>query len=260
MNKANLIYELFIDARGCYYEILVNDVPVYFHYNVGATAFRLPINSFIVNSGEQKISLKMISIVAGKSFPQGTEISLVIDTYPNGEPRERENVITYKTKTFKEKNLGIFAEEIVFSASVPYELTDWKHGADLSNEDKNILRRELEKKYVEYTDTFKKADLSNYKELTKLRQGDIFKAMYYTIEQKSLAENSYFNGIHHDKIKFHPLENYRLVFYGNGRLIGLQKNLEAPGIFIDNEDESEAFMEYILFYKRSKSSPLEIVF
>lgn len=70
------IYELYIDARGCYFEILVNDVPVYFHYNIGATSFRLPTNNYIAQSGEQLISLRMLSVVEGKPFPEGAEVSL----------------------------------------------------------------------------------------------------------------------------------------------------------------------------------------
>lgn len=75
-----------------------------------------------------------------------------------------------------------------------------------------------------------------------------------------MAENSYVDGIQNEKIKLFPLENYQLAFYGNGKLVGLQKLKDAPGVFIDNEDEKDAFMEYILFYKKDKNSPLEIIF
>lgn len=255
----NPIYELFIDARGCYFEILINDVPLYFHYEVGATAFRLPINGFIPKSGEQKISLKMISVAEGKPFPQGAEVSLTIDAYPKGEPRERKTVLSYKTQPFDVKNAGIFADQKLFTANVPYELTDWTQGVDLSKEDEAALKKEIEKKYIEYTDAFKNNNLAKYKELTKLRQENIFKSMYYTDEQKKQAEKSYISGISNDKVKLYPLENYKLVFYGNGRLVGLQKAKEAPGIFINNQDEKDAFMEYILFYRKSSDLSLEII-
>jgi len=256
---AKSIYELFIDARGCYFEILINDVPVYFHYEVGATALRLPINGFISKSGEQKISLKMLSVADGKPFPQGAEVSLTIDEYPKGEARERKTVLSYKTKPFDEKNIGVFADEKIFASNVPYQLTDWRQGIDLTKENPDILRKEIEKKYIEYTEAFKNADLSKYKHLTKLRQENIFTSMYYTDEQKKQAEKSYVSGIENNKIKLYPLENYKLVFYGNGKLVGLQKIKEAPGLYIDNEDEKEAFMEYILFYRKTSNSPLEII-
>lgn len=256
---AQPIYELFIDARGCYFEILINNVPVYFHYNIGATAFRLPINGFISKSGEQKISLKMLSVSDGKPFPQGAEVSLTIDEYPKGQARDRKTVFSYKTKPFNEKNTGIFNDEKSFASNVPYELTDWGQGVDLTKENSDKLRKEIEKKYIEYTEAFKSADLSKYKELTKQRQENIFTSMYYTEEQKKQAEKSYVSGIKNSKVKLYPLENYKLVFYGNGKLVGLQKIKEAPGLYVDNEDEREAFMEYILFYRKTSNSPLEII-
>ncbi|WP_347217732.1 hypothetical protein [Chryseobacterium sp.] len=254
-----LMYELAIDARGCYFEVYINDVPVYFHYNVGATAFRLPVNSFIPKSGEQRISLKMFSVVEGKPFPSGAEVSLKIDEYPKGEARERKTKFSYKTPSLESKNSGNFADEKSFVANVPYELTDWSQGIDLSKEDHTVIMKELEKKYMEYTDAFKSADLSKYKELTKLRQDNIFTSMYYSKEQREQTESVYVSGIQNNKVRFFPLENYKVAFYGNGRLVGLQKKGDAPGVFIDNEDEKEAFMEYILFYRKNKNAPLEIV-
>lgn len=253
------MYELAIDARGCYFEVYINDVPVYFHYNVGATAFRLPVNSFIPKSGDQRISLKMFSVIEGKPLPVGAEVSLTIDEYPKGEARERKTKFSYKTPAIESKNSGSFANEKSFVANVPYELIDWKQGVDLTKEDHVIVMKELEKKYVEYTDAFKNADLPKYKQLTKLRQDNVFTSMYYSKEQREQAENAYVSGVQNNKVKLFPLENYKMVFYGNGKLVGLQKNGDAPGVFIDNEDEKEAFVEYILFYRKSKNSPLEII-
>lgn len=253
------MYELAIDARGCYFEVYINDVPVYFHYNIGATAFRLPVNSFIPKSGDQRISLKMFSVVEGKPFPSGAEVSLTIDEYPKGEARERKTKFSYKTPSVEAENTGNFADEKSFVANVPYELTDWRQGQDLSKENPTALIKELGKKYIEYTDAFKNADLSKYKQLTKLRQDNVFTSMYFSKEQREQAENSYVSGIQNGKVKLFPLENYKLVFYGNSKLVGLQKKGDAPGVFIDNEDEKDAFMEYILFYRKNKNSPLEIV-
>lgn len=83
--------------------------------------------------------------------------------------------------------------------------------------------------------------------------------MYYTAEEKKQADKSSVSGIENSKVKLYPLENYKLVFYGNGKLVGLQKIKEAPGLYVDNEDEREAFMEYILFYRKTSNSPLEII-
>ena len=125
-----------------------------------------------------------------KLFPQGAEVSLTIDEYPKGDPRERKTVFNYKTKPFEEKNKGILLIEETFPANVGYTLTDWKEGVDLSKEDEDLVRKEIEKKYIDFTATFKNQDLSKYKEITELRQEKAFISMYYDYKQKKLAEKS----------------------------------------------------------------------
>jgi hypothetical protein len=201
----------------------------------------------------------MISVVEGKLFPQGAEVTLKVDEYQKDAPRERRTVLNYKTPSFEKDNKGVFISEKEFSANIPYELVNWQNGIDISKENKDDLKNKLGKIYQEYTDAFKNKDLSKYKEMTKLRQENIFKSMYYTDSQIKQAEKSYIDGIQNDKVKFYPLENYQLVFYGNGKLVGLRKKDDAPGVFIDSEDERDAFMEYILFYKKTTDSPLVII-
>lgn len=259
MNNEKPVYEIHIDARGCYFEVLVNGVPLYFHYNLGATSFRIPINNYITKTGKQEIRLKILS-VDGKPFPGSTEVSLTIDEYSKGMPKERKSIFIFKTPVFDTTNRGIDSFSNVFMAKVPYELVDWQTGIDLTKESREKLQKELENAYKEYTLAFKTKDLNSYKQLTKLRQENAFTSMYYDEEQKEKAEKSYLDGLNNEKVMLYPLENYQVVFYGDGKLVGLQKPKDAPGIYIDNENKKDAFMEYILFYRRTNSSPLEIIF
>lgn len=252
------IYELAIEAQGCYLEVYVNDVPVYFNYNIGAAVFRMPVNNFIPKSGEQKISLKMVS-VDGKPFSSNTVASITINEYPKGEVQRRKSVFSYQTTPFEPVNTGHFTLEKSFEANIPYELIDWRQGVDLTKEDPEIIRKEIEKVYKDYTEAFKNADLSKYKKLARWRQENTFTSMYYTQNQITEVEKSYVGGIQNHKVKFFPLENYKLVFYGNGKLAGLQKKNEAPGIYIDNENNDDTFIEYILLYRKNKNAPLEVI-
>ncbi|BAP30679.1 uncharacterized protein CHSO_1642 [Chryseobacterium sp. StRB126] len=252
------IYELEIEAQGCYLEVYVNDVPVYFNYNMGATVLRMPINNFIPKSGSQKVSFKMVS-VDRKPFSTNTYASLTINEYPKGETQQKKPVFSYQTFPFESENAGSFGIENSFEANIPYQLIDWRKGVDLTKEDPEAVRKEIEKVYKDYTEAFKKADLSKYKTLAKWRQENIFTSMYYTQDQKSQVEKSYVDEIQNQKVKLFPLENYKLVFYGNGKLAGLQKKNEAPGIYIDSENKDDAFLEYILLYRKSKDAPLEVI-
>ncbi|SDI19585.1 hypothetical protein [Chryseobacterium jejuense] len=252
------IYELAVEAQGCYLEVYVNDVPVYFNYNIGATVLRMPINNFIPKSGGQKVSFKMIS-VDGKPFSTNTYASLTINEYPKGETQQKKTVFSYQTSPFESENEGSFSIENSFETNIPYQLIDWRQGVDLTKEDPEIIRKEIEEIYRDYTEAFKNADLSKYKKLVKWRQENAFASMYYTQDQRTEVEKSYVDGIQNQKVKLFPLENYKLVFYGNGKLAGFQKKNEAPGIYIDSENKDDAFLEYILLYRKSKNAPLEVI-
>ncbi|WET49398.1 hypothetical protein PYS58_23055 [Chryseobacterium indologenes] len=258
MKSNQPIYELAIEAQGCYLEVYVNDVPVYFNYNIGTAVFRIPVNNFIPKSGEQKISLKMVS-VDGKQFSSNTKTSITINEYPKGETQQRKSIFSYQTTPFKPENTGSFTLEKSFEANVPYELIDWRQGVDLTKEDPEIIRKEIEKVYKDYTEAFKNADLSKYKKLARRRQDNTFTSMYYTQDQITELEKSYVGGIQNHKVKLFPLENYKLVFYGNGKLAGLQKKNETPGIYIDSENKGDTFLEYILLYRKNKNAPLEVI-
>ena len=252
------IYELLIDARGCYFELLVNDIPFYFHYKVGATSFRLPVNNFIPKSGKQSITLKMLSVNEGKEFPVGAEVILKIEEFEKPTPKERKPIIEYKTPDLKTHTNGVFADKKTFNAEVPYTLS-YVNSIDLNHYDNAVLRKELEQVYIKYTDAFKKNDLSAYKKLTAERQENIFTSLYIDNEKRKKQEASYLSGVTHSLVKLYPLEAYKLVFYNNNKFVGLQMIHEAPGIYIDNEKEEDAFIEYILFHKKTASSPLSVV-
>ncbi|TCD27824.1 hypothetical protein EZ456_07705 [Pedobacter psychrodurus] len=252
------IYELLIDARGCYFELLINDIPFYFHYKVGATSFRLPVNNFIPKSGKQSITLKMLSINEGDGFPVGAEVVLKMEEFEKNTPKERKAVMDYKTPDLKTYTTGVFTDKKIFNADVPYTLS-YVDSIDLSKIDHSILRETLEKEYIKYTNAFKKNDLSAYQELTSERQENIFTSLYVDSEKRKKQEASYLSGVTHNLVKLYPLKSYRLVFYNNNKFVGLQMLNEAPGIYIDNEKEEDAFIEYILFRKKTSGSPISIV-
>ncbi|MCX2496198.1 hypothetical protein OQX63_22070 [Pedobacter sp. PF22-3] len=252
------IYELFIDARGCYFELLVNDIPFYFHYKLGATSFRLPINNFIPKSGKQSITLKMLSVNEGEEFPVGAEVILKIETFEKNTPKERKDVMDYKTPDLKTYTAGVFTDNKIFDADVPYTLS-YVDSADLKKIDQTILRETLEKEYIKYTDAFKNNDLAAYQKLTSERQENIFTSLYVDSERRKKQEASYLSGVMHHLVKLHPLKSYRLVFYNNDKFVGLQMLNEAPGVYIDNEKEEDAFIEYVLFHKKTANSPISIV-
>jgi hypothetical protein len=255
---AKPIYELFIDARGCYFELFVNDIPFYFHYKVGATSFRLPVNNFIPKSGKQSVTLKMLSVNEGEVFPVGAEVILKVEEFEKHTPKERKAVMDYKTPDLKTYTTGVFTEKKIFNADVPYTLS-YVDSVDLKKIDQTVLRETLGKEYMKYTDAFKKNDLDAYQKLTRERQENIFTSLYVDDERRKKQEASYLNGVAHNLVKLHPLETYQLVFYNNNKFVGLQMLGEAPGIYIDNEKEEDAFIEYILFHKKTANSPLSIV-
>ncbi|TDO20709.1 hypothetical protein [Pedobacter duraquae] len=252
------IYELYIDAKGGFFELLVNDIPFYFYYNVGATAFRLNINSFIPKSGLQHLSLRMLCVEPGEPFPEGASVELKIERYEKGNPRERTAVLDYRNMQLSDNKTGIFLHQQSFTAEVPYTLS-LANSVSLDNYNEEILRKEMEDAYREYTEAMRTNDLSKYKALTAERQENIFTSLYVDQASRNKQEAGYLKGINHQQVKLYPMQHYKLAFYDNKKLVGLQKIKDAPGIYIDSTNPEDAFIEYIIFHKKSAASPLTIV-
>ena len=137
-------------------EIYVNDMPVFKAYDTSGYNIGQDINYMILQSGEQKIHYKIFS------QKKETYVGIEIYTINNKNKKDIETIKKYE-KTIQMPASGVYEEEIVFDALVPYENKGWSDGQDLRKLDKDRLQKAVvayyQKMWDIYNDKYKKEKL-----------------------------------------------------------------------------------------------------
>ena len=163
---------------GCNFELLINGFPVMRYYGEGDGAMNasLPINTAILNKGEQRWKIRVfpvhdISETDGKAISisrptidTGARVEMSIEgvrfTKGEGVQKITGKVVNFEAPLKKDERTGnnVFADagkpyveySGTFYAEVPYELEGWQNSVDLSKEDPKLLEAELLKEYEKY--------------------------------------------------------------------------------------------------------------
>jgi len=242
------MYYLRINKVNCLYEVLVNDFPVDKMYELGYNAAPTEINQVILKSGIQKVTYRLYPIgnLMAENYEgnhptietliNDTEIEIEVirvDDYRTYNSTYQEKTVLKHTSLKKEKTDHFIATgqkyyeySFTFDATVPYKNEGWLSGQDLTQFDQKLLNQKIIEYYQAYQEILQKKDANtearvNFKE--ELRNSI---ALYR--ERKDILEvwNEYMRTFWVEK-DFQPLENYKTMFYGEGRIVSLrQSNIE----------------------------------
>lgn len=217
------------------YEVLVNDIPVYKHYRETQLISPIEINYAILKSGSQKVTFRLYSF-DDNGFADNNGINLRILTRDKkdvdrvGLGKAPEKLLLEREILVNKKGEKYFEGEITFEAEVPYENIGWSEGQDLTKFDQKELENAVvafyQKMWNIYNDESKKEEQFP---LIVEREREIARSKYYSPKdlEEILKENllPYTNSTY----EMLPLENYKMVFYGDGKSVALeQATLELP--------------------------------
>lgn len=257
---------------GCQFEILVNDVPVMKKIGTkGAMISSVPINSCILESGKQKVKIKLYPnigkdklISTNKNSPLSLSISFRKDAWDNQNLNEI-NVFELPPIIVPEIGLDYFEKEYEFDAEVPYKFDGWKMSKDLTKIP-NIEDKVLNK-YKEIYNLLEKKDYLSFEKLKKNKDKEM--NISFFLKPQEIVEGSNF-----DKAAFiekdaliQPLVNVRVVFYGYNKLVTLE-NIKDKGSALrtiinhptkDGKLKQETIKFPILFHMPQNSNELEII-
>lgn len=175
---------------------------------------------------------------------------------------KRREVLSFPHITFtNDIQLPVFkTETLYFQAEVPYHLEGWTNSISLEKEDKNKLLKELDEWYNDFYDIFTKQDLSKYIQLTEQRTKEINTSFYLSDEE--IEGLDYFKNIPKN-LKKVPLDNYELVFYADGKLVGLRIPHELSGfkfqLDLKEPEKNDNFIEMALFHRKQPDAKLSII-
>lgn len=238
-----------ISTSNCSFEILINDIPVIkYKDNSGGSlsGSYFPLNWDITQKGPQKIIVRLSpgfnqntkSMHKTLMKNSGVQINIVKSFITKDKSwGDEEEVKTYTTpqKMLEGKEVATFdgktyfEDSFTFEANVPYQINTLDKAETLSTNDKEKLKaleKEVLAKYNEVRDIYMKGtkdDLANafYNKEQRLAQ-----QMYLSLEEiKNSWDNDYQFRTDPDLEFFDlkPVENYKMTFYANGRLVCLEK-------------------------------------
>lgn len=243
-------YYFYVGNSLCVYEILINDFPIQKSFKYEQQATPIYINYGIVKSGKQKVTYRIYP--APTEYNGGKDVfdpetQFDVEVYVNDNARGlqigEETLITeYKAPTkirmagsnsdialkeFEGKGQKYYEHSFYFNAEVPYQILDWSLGQDLTK----LNQKDLEKSVVAfYLERRKEIEDKNYDAIasrvyTPLKEQ--FKSEYSDKNEIKKGWSELFKSFSNPSYKLQPFENYKMVFYGDGRMVALeQKNID----------------------------------
>lgn len=255
-------YFLLTVTKGCSFRVLLNDIPIKEHFAGWSFDGELFLNQFIAKSGIQKLKIEFYPVKGHEenSFDDERPIHLEVRKFIKGDTPD---LLDYDTISINpipkiEKGTTHYVYETEFHADVPYNipildecirLDTIPNIEELVKEQYNELKTLYEKrKYAQFLQKFdisrQRIAVANY-----YREGRMEKENKWVIDAMKEAYK-----------KVAPIENYKLLFYGNGKLVTLTDKTDSLATF-RLDDGGDSFWP-VTFYlgKRKSSDKLEILF
>ena len=226
------IYEVYFEFGYCYIELYINDILAYKNYGEGGGSSSFTINPYLLNFSNQTIKLRMYAREEFGEFLNNSAVKLGIGSYDNQNEfaieKRQSNLFIYQTPEdengfFKYAGKEYFEQTVTFTLpEVPYKIEGWKDSQDLRNFDKKLLEQKVLQAYQMIQKSFKERDLDKIAQFSYNKMKDQAIAQYFDEEEVQEGWKELISIAGADNLEFYPLENYELVFYGEGRLVGLK--------------------------------------
>ena len=233
------IYEVYFEFGYCYIELYINDILAYKNYGEGGGSSSFTINPYLLNFSNQTIKLRMYAREEFGEFLNNSAVKLGIGSYDNQNKfsieKRQSNLFIYQTPEdengfFKYAGKEYFEQTVTFTLpEVPYKIEGWKDSQDLRNFDKKLLEQKVLQAYQMIQKSFKERDLDKIAQFSYNKMKDQAIAQYFDEEEMQEGWEELISIAGADNLEFFPLENYELVFYGEGRLVGLKSKKKDKG-------------------------------
>ena len=222
----------------CNFEIYINDFKVVKSFNNESFKTSERINPFLLSKNNQlKIILYPRDSVNKLNLQAG--LDLKVNSYENTDrfsiEKQQSNLFIYQTPEdengfFKYAGKEYFEQTAAFTLpDVPYKIEGWKDSQDLRNFDKKLLEQKVLQAYQMIRKSFKERDLDKIAQFSYNKMKDQAIAQYFDEEEVQEGWEKLISIAGTDNLEFFPLENYELVFYGEGRLVGLKSKKKDKG-------------------------------
>lgn len=237
------IYYLYASNSLCVYEILVNDYPIHQNYKYEQLGTPIYINQAILKSGQQKITYRLYPAPA--EFNGGSDV-FDLDTRFGVKVCKQDLKIKGSHEVIKEEKTPVkeikvgagenekeiefvakgqkyYEHSFYFDAEVPYENEGWSNGEDLRKIDQDLLKKWVIKFYNLRKKTVEDNNKDALARQVFLGFKEQFIAEYQNRDYIKDAWNEFISKYDNPTYQLQPFENYKMVFFGDGRLVCLRQ-------------------------------------
>ncbi|WP_163408085.1 hypothetical protein [Flavobacterium ajazii] len=235
------MYYLKYSQNICYSEILVNDIPLNKNYKELGSGRTISINNYIFKSGIQKITFRLYPAVKGKDFDyhtlnEETDMKIVITESDNAKRNNKgKEMASYLTPTItKTDQYGnpvtqfiatgktYYEASFTFEAKVPYEFPSLDNGQDLREWNKEKLEQKVVDFYKNQLTLLKAKKKEEYFSYLDLKEKETRQSLFFNKRELQGILDLYLDPFTIPNHQMQPLENYKLKFYGDGRIVCLE--------------------------------------
>ncbi|WP_123905778.1 hypothetical protein [Chryseobacterium sp. ERMR1:04] len=243
------IYKIRHENDLCYYEILLNDIPVFRNYdNNVPDAFE--INNSIFKSGKQTITYRMYPVGKNEegnysTLVDDTKLKLMVKSYDEKAATAKDVVYKeYDAPQIEEKGTGNYSKfkfagagktyyegKFDINIDVPYTLNpSFENAQDLRKINSKELEAKVLKEYQKIREIYVSKEKDEIAKLTYDRLKDDLVADYATEAKVKAAWNQLNDVIIKGEVDILPVKNYKMQFFANGKLVALYTDGTNPEI------------------------------
>lgn len=274
-------YHADIQIGGCAFEFYVNDMAVQKYAGSdgsGSVGLSAPINMNILKSGVQTWELRVFPPeLQGKrltALPQHVKLELSIEALKfkaGGVNETTAPVVLLETPTtekgYTDAGKPFMIYKGTFNASVPYEVKGWSESVDLSKEDSIALRKELVAAYEKYRTWLSKRSLDELAASLAQKDKDRAQVTFYDKALNDEHLKTFMERYGAPNLSMLPLENYKMVFSGNGKMVTLERadHPYYPALVgesheqVGGKDKIYTMTYYLNFHRPHAGAALEVI-
>ena len=247
-------YRLQFKATACYFEIYVNDMPLFsteVNHRISTT---LPINYLILERGLQQLSVK-IRPASGETFlHEEADFSMKVQLYDVEHSMQHiEDILEYQIPSEADKtSRPIIEYKTSFDATVPYQIAAWQNSADLRNIPN--LKELVDDVYKKITNYIHTKQYGKFVEMLFDKNNNRATSLYLSSKEIEKTNQELIDDFE-SGFKILPFSSdYKILYYAHGKVIQLVTTDSEPVFrFFNEETEEEMTLDFMFHLKQGNT-------
>jgi len=253
-------YSVKFSSNNCRFEIRINDIPAVKYNLDGMVSSQVPLNQILLASGRQQLSVEVLPRKDEENLSKFSNLNITIQVRNlDADNSVERTILEYSMPAIVDHTPYLkFYDK--FEVELPYSLKGWKNSKEL----KKIDSIESEtRSYFEYVHSiFAEKDFDTFKKISESKFSELDKA-FYTSQQDSDTEwNEFVDNLNKGEMILANMlsdSETKLEFFGDGKIITLQKLNGEPALRFKNPAEKTQYSIPLLLHKPKGSTTLEVI-